>query len=339
VRSRLGLAALLVCVAVGLVGGCQDPQVAGSSGGDESLSIAEPWTGPTPKAPALFPVRQDNKWGFIDKTGQVVIDFQYDDALEFSGGLAAVKLDGKWGYVDESGARVVAPQPWHSAGEFSDGLAPVKTVNPLALTETAVITTYIDETGIEVIPADPTWSDGSSFSEGLAAFYLQGSGTGFINTDAKVVIQLPDAVVAGRFSEGLAAVEDAPYRCGYIDRSGGFVIEPQYQYATEFNHGLAVVEDDDGHFLIIDVAGMVVAKLPYEQVLGLKDGLAPARVWHGDWPIGEGSWGYIDETGRLVIPAQFRYAYEFSGGLAQVWDENEKMSYIDLDGNYVWREE
>ena len=42
-------------------------------------------------------------WGFIDKTGSIVIPLEYDAyGSVFSEGLAAVSKDGKYGYVDPS---------------------------------------------------------------------------------------------------------------------------------------------------------------------------------------------------------------------------------------------
>jgi hypothetical protein len=47
---------------------------------------------PEAYTPTLFPARQDGKWGFIDSTGRVVIDFQYDEALDFSDGMAQIRV-------------------------------------------------------------------------------------------------------------------------------------------------------------------------------------------------------------------------------------------------------
>lgn len=47
---------------------------------------------------------------------------QYEDAMPFSEGLAAVKKDGKWGYIDESGA-VVIPFQFDRAYGFNEGYA------------------------------------------------------------------------------------------------------------------------------------------------------------------------------------------------------------------------
>ena len=56
-----------------------------------------------------------DKWGYIDKSGKIVIEPQFDDASSFSEGLAAVclgdycPLRGKWGYIDKSGEYVWEP--------------------------------------------------------------------------------------------------------------------------------------------------------------------------------------------------------------------------------------
>ena len=42
------------------------------------------------------------RWGYIDKTGKVVINPQFEKAQPFSEGLAAIRLGRKWGFVDRS---------------------------------------------------------------------------------------------------------------------------------------------------------------------------------------------------------------------------------------------
>jgi hypothetical protein len=55
----------------------------------------------------LTPVKLNNKWGFIDKTGKEVIPIKYDNAGYFSEGLAPVKLNGKCGFIDKTGKEVI----------------------------------------------------------------------------------------------------------------------------------------------------------------------------------------------------------------------------------------
>ena len=40
------------------------------------------------------------KWGFANSIGEMIVDFQYEDAQSFSSQLAAVKANGKWGYIN-----------------------------------------------------------------------------------------------------------------------------------------------------------------------------------------------------------------------------------------------
>ncbi|MFC0212447.1 WG repeat-containing protein [Paenibacillus chartarius] len=71
------------------------------------------------------PLRMGNKWGFIDVTGKIVIQPQYEDAGGFAEGLAAVKKNGKWGYIDKLGKEIIAPQ-FSKASFFAEGLAGVE---------------------------------------------------------------------------------------------------------------------------------------------------------------------------------------------------------------------
>ncbi len=50
------------------------------------------------------------QWGFIEKTNRFIITPQYDGALEFSEGMAAVKLGKLWGYIDRTVELVIRPQ-------------------------------------------------------------------------------------------------------------------------------------------------------------------------------------------------------------------------------------
>lgn len=59
----------------------------------------------------LAAIKINDKWGFIDKTGNITIEPAFDDVSRegFSEGLCAVKSNGKWGYVDESGKWEINP--------------------------------------------------------------------------------------------------------------------------------------------------------------------------------------------------------------------------------------
>ena len=69
--------------------------------------------------------RADDRSGFKDFSGEIVIKPTFEMAQEFSEGLAAVKLGGKWGYIDHTGKPVIEPR-YDEAREFSEGLAAVR---------------------------------------------------------------------------------------------------------------------------------------------------------------------------------------------------------------------
>lgn len=71
----------------------------------EEKNITEIYTSNT-----LFKSKKDGKYGFVDKDGNVVIDYQYDDATEQNTyGYAGIKKDGKWGVIDNKGNIVQEP--------------------------------------------------------------------------------------------------------------------------------------------------------------------------------------------------------------------------------------
>jgi len=45
----------------------------------------------------LFSIEQNGKWGFIDKTGKIVIEPKFDIAWDFSEGLADEEIEDKYG--------------------------------------------------------------------------------------------------------------------------------------------------------------------------------------------------------------------------------------------------
>lgn len=58
----------------------------------------------------LFSKMENGKWGFVDKTGIVKVDYQYDKVTEFNEyGFASIQKDGKWGAINQNGEIVIEP--------------------------------------------------------------------------------------------------------------------------------------------------------------------------------------------------------------------------------------
>ena len=55
---------------------------------------------------------EGGRWGFIDRTGTLVIPIQYEEVASFAAGTARVKLNGEWRYINQKGeSKRVAPLP------------------------------------------------------------------------------------------------------------------------------------------------------------------------------------------------------------------------------------
>ena len=60
----------------------------------------------------LSPVKQGDKWGFIDASGRWVISprLRFDGVMSFTEGLAMVEKGEKYGFIDKTGKIVIAPR-------------------------------------------------------------------------------------------------------------------------------------------------------------------------------------------------------------------------------------
>lgn len=62
-------------------------------------------------ANTIFLSKKDGKYGYVDKEGNVVVDYIYDDGTEQNAaGYAAVRKNGVWGSIDSKGKVVINPE-------------------------------------------------------------------------------------------------------------------------------------------------------------------------------------------------------------------------------------
>ena len=105
----------------------------------------------------LAGVCTDDKCGYVDHSGKVVISLQFTFAGRFSEGLAHVDIANGAGYVDRSGKIVIQPQFGQGSRDFHEGLAAVQIEKLMG---------YIDKSGKIVVPAK--YNLVHDFSEGVA---------------------------------------------------------------------------------------------------------------------------------------------------------------------------
>ncbi|MEM6553109.1 MAG: WG repeat-containing protein [Planctomycetota bacterium] len=95
------------------------------------------------------------RWGYLNRSFNAQIQPRFEDARDFTGGLAAVKLNGKWGYIDR-GARFAIPPKFDNADDFDETLAMVMLDGKIG---------YVNKAGSLVIP--PTFAQAEPQFNGL----------------------------------------------------------------------------------------------------------------------------------------------------------------------------
>lgn len=234
------------------------------------------------------------------------------DIYTFSEGFGAISYMGKFGFVDTTGKIVIAPV-YDYVASFSQGFAAVRHGD---------LWGYVDKTGKEVIP--PKYGYASSFTaNGMAAVsttaarsaipkeevdmvYEEGDAQyyGYIDKTGNWVIK-PQFIEAGDFSEGLACASTDYRGKGYIDKSGKFIIVPKYDYAGNFENGYAYVRVRMYEAVYIDKMGKVSKVFTYQNPPFDKS--KPLRLDAN----ANGRYGFVNEKGTEVIPHMYRYAGEF----------------------------
>jgi len=251
-----------------------------------------------------------SKYGFINQTGQIVIEPRFENAYKFSEGLAGVKIGNKWGFIDSTGEMLIPPQ-FDETCEFSEGLAKVKM---------GIYWGYCDQKGKIII--EPNYKETWNFSQGLAAVKI-GTRWGYINSLGKFVIR-PQFDDTWYFSEGLARVRKGT-KWGYIDLQGNLVIPLNFDYAWYFNQGLACVKIKDSYGFI-NLQGNTVIHPQFEYATNFYEGLATVKMGN--------KLGYINSQGQISIQPEYSNTRKFSEGMAAVCLGN-KWGYINTQGELV----
>lgn len=191
---------------------------------------------------------------------------------------------------------------------------------------------YADKTGYIFIPCLYEIPFGTSFTEDLIVL-IQNGKYGYIDKNGKISIPF-QYDIASPFSEGLAYVV-LNHQSGYIDKNGRIVIQLPYEWGTAFSEGLAAVGNgdcgenyDDRVYGYIDKTGKLVIPLKYKyEPRPFSEGLVPVCK--------EKSYSYINKNGQQAFPGLYTYALPFSEGLAYVCTDNGKSGFIDKTGKMI----
>ena len=213
-----------------------------------------------------------------------------------------------------------SPAKYEMARDFQE--------NGLAIVQVNNLTGIINSDGYFIV--NPKYDTISPFSEGRATV-IDSEGFKVIDESGKVITQKAYSIISD-YQEGRAVAantnEQGEYLYGYLNRRGNEVIALSYESASNFINGKALVKMKAGNYALIDLTGKVLKSYPYEMVDDYGEGMLAFRKSN------DGKWGYIDESGKVIIEPRFTGTQSFSEGKAIVNVENN-YGLIDRQGKFI----
>ncbi len=210
-------------------------------------------------------VQKGTKWGFTNEKGDVLIQPQYDDVVNFSDGLAAVKIGDKWGAVNTAGELMIQAH-FCDPFFFENGLTMARHEKsgsslynkkgekqfdlPGYVYDTIAKGLYsyrknakfglIDSKGEIAVPCAYDWIFEADEMGWIKV--RKNDKTGFISIDQPVpeALRFPTKFVAiFGFSDGISRVKTDSISHAWVDRAGNQLVPGVYAQVNDFHEGLA----------------------------------------------------------------------------------------------------
>jgi len=324
----------------------------------------------------FVPAKFANGFGCLDKNGGLAFVKPFKYIAPFSNGMAAYCV-GKsadeelWGYINNTGDTVVEPT-YGAAGQFSEGVAPVRMHKDDKGAKFPGKWTYIDKTGKPVF--DKYFDEAEPFSDGLAGVKENGK-MGCIDKTGKYIVPpsydkiypVNTGIIVAAQGDGLSEDNRDQY-LDYFDPNGARLahrmispvplknlrnrlwIRNEFKTGADkaeadrklsrplcaevspaFREGFAIMQDGKKFAFMTPKFDRVGFSGVYDYVFPFSDGMAAVYDDNGTGKI-----GFIDSKHVQVIQPKYWDASPFSSGVALVQEFKDGMyGYIDKTGRYV----
>lgn len=305
--------------------------------------------------PGYFAIRKGGargKWGVIDSTGQVRVPVRYDNVEGLGHGFFAVSVGrnpAKRGVVDTSG-KVVIPAKYGRIRALGLGRFAVAKADKRKSTaeldeddefgsaaETQELALF-DDRGKALTPF--AYIEIGAFSDGLALVHTFDEARtlnryGFVDPTGRAVIPV-ELSFATSFQDGRAVVARAEGH-GIIDPSGAPIVPFEYEHIGTDGDPDFIPARKGGKAGLINLKNQVIIPFEWDGIEHPTEGrIAVNRggTWDPKNPsfVSGGSWGFIDTTGREVLPPSCDRVSFFSAGSATCVRRGRAVLEIGLDG-------
>ena len=255
----------------------------------------------------LVGVRKNDKWGFIDTLGRLIIPYQFDLINPFMEGVAAVSINEKMGFIDKKGNWVIKPKfDIHKSKEgYRDLTGYDNTSLAPFISYRLSDTKAICKESMIAVSKDNKW-----------AFYDKKGNqiTDFIYDNVKPFY---NGIAPVKVNEGIR----------FIDKGGKYISEEVYDKVTGSVENNWIIVERDGLFGCLDEKGNITLEMVYDNISLFKYG--KSRVEKNSQV------GIIDIKGEWIIPLQDRNLFIFHKENTFIVEENNKYGIIDKNGIYL----
>lgn len=259
---------------------------------------------------------KNGKWGCVDSFGSTVIDFKYEALDKFDEmGRARVIYNGKFGIVDCGGNTVIEP-----AYDYIYPFGRLK----VAVAEVSGRYGAVNLDGTVAIPFEYDYI--YSFNNTFATVAYKNKVFTVITTDGNPVNNKTYRYIE-EFKNGIALAYSEGY--GYIDYNGNEIIDCIH---TDVKQGtaLSVFLKKDDKWALFSPSGENLTGFVYDDAGIFENGLSAVSTSVD----GIVRYGYVNDSGDVIIPFVYSSAQKFKYGKAIV-SQNGRYGIIDIEGKVV----
>lgn len=256
------------------------------------------------------PVSYQGKWGYVNQSGDTIINPIYTWVGEFHEGIARVYLGGrmrqdmgpvpeggKYGFIDRNG-NPVTEYKYDNAKDFQNGLARVRVYTPTFNSEN-----YINKYGREIVPQNHQIAYQKPFGaaphKGMAILISSKE----IPSFEKVHFQLAKEYLEKHPKCSGVLRERSQNAVGVLDSSGSVIVEAQFNDIgfSQKENLIYVTKQDDLQKLrgLYNFDGQVILEPKYLKISEFKNGVATVLDKNG-------LYGLIDTKGAFLLDCKFK---------------------------------
>lgn len=286
----------------------------------------------------LYAASIEYKLCYINNNSEIVFEAdQYDEIFDFASGLARVRIEDRYGFINEKGELVI-PVSLDSCGDFSDGLVYFRCRENEPFSGSIWMDSAMDSMLVsielmkEFIGNLPQWLQ-KAIEEALDCFTSTTEGITLSQTEDTYTISIDyDELISDPSFSNLPPPADNDSSC---ESSDGDDVSSKQELTNDemtllYIEFLNQFEKCCQCWGQIDTAGEVVTEPQIGPLHSAENSPKPFLYIQSGIP----KYGYIDHSWSFVIPPIFDRADTFDGDVASV-SVNEKEGIINRSGKYV----